>query len=422
MTLQPTKIQKTIAHVVAKDHKGPSAAPTTIRHLKCNICSEASFASRNQLFRHIKDCAANANKKHKTFPAELKLMPHQTLPTAGITPAVDDLLHVYLYVTGGRLRGRTLGSVERYSLHRKCWEDVPSMLHNRGSHGAVGVGSQLFILGGGGFDSNLATCEVLHTTETTMAWKHIASMTTFRHALSTVYIPETNHIYAIGGWENGSTCSSVLETYDVASNQWVTKAPMHVRRRLLGATAWKGKLFVFGGYADNHVIAENNDVEDVHDVDDTSQTTESNTTKPNTTKTNTAKEKIVWTSNVVESYDPETDTWTRLAPLPIAGPCSAVTMGDSSIFVLLHGHSSIWLYCPYRDTYMMMARLPLPEWNGFDATVYGRHIYVHGGASRGKWSRAFYRFDCVDNTWQELPSMKQQRRRCAAALVKHDDV
>mmetsp|Transcript_26697 Transcript_26697/g.41788 ORF Transcript_26697/g.41788 Transcript_26697/m.41788 type:complete len:129 (-) Transcript_26697:1081-1467(-) len=49
----------------------------------------------------------------------------------------------YIYVTGGRDRGKTLGFVERYSLEREEWEDCPHLLVQRGSHGAAAAGGKV---------------------------------------------------------------------------------------------------------------------------------------------------------------------------------------------------------------------------------------------------------------------------------------
>jgi hypothetical protein len=74
------------------------------------------------------------------------------------------------------------------------------------------MGSKVFVFSGGGFKSNLASCEMLDTNSN--KWTNIASMPsdTLRHALSVI---KFNHfIYCIGGWENGSIASKVVERYD----------------------------------------------------------------------------------------------------------------------------------------------------------------------------------------------------------------
>lgn len=316
-----------------------------------------------------------------------------------------DMTTCYIYVTGGRVRGRTLGSVERFSFEKSEWQLCPPLLENRGSHGACAVGDKIFVLGGGGFRSNLATCEVFLTQEN--RWAPIEAMKTFRHALVIVPLSSSlkskkvpkvfdvvdgadvgptescddeidrisNSIYAIGGWVDGKYCSADIERYDVETNSWHTCAPMSIPRRLLGAAAFGGKIFVFGGNCDDGV----------------------------------------WYTAAVECYDPSTDTWTAKQPLPFPGPASAVSVGRY-IFVFLHGKQVV-RYCPSSDEYELLSVLPLPEWFTFDVTSMGPKVYLHGGATKGTWSKAMFSYDTRDDSWTAMPDMLRQRRRCAAAMV-----
>ena len=71
-------------------------------------------------------------------------------------------------------------------------------------------------------------------TETAAAsgsWSYTASMATPRHALATVAMPETNSIYAIGGWISPH-CTAAVERYDPSADTWVECASLHTARRL----------------------------------------------------------------------------------------------------------------------------------------------------------------------------------------------
>jgi Kelch motif len=280
------------------------------------------------------------------------------------------------------------------------------MKENRGSHGAAGVGECLYVLGGGGFHSNLATCEMLDTRSN--EWRAIAPMKTFRHALAVVSLETTREffttqqkvvpftekhgslkeleklglpegvvplVFVIGGWIDGTVCSADVEVYDVMTDSWHSAAPLTVPRRLHGATALDNKIYVFGGNCDDGV----------------------------------------WYTAAVECYDLSTNSWTKRKDLPQPGPTSAVAVGQY-IYVLMHG-KRIVRYDPRTDDYMNLAELPLKEWFTFDVTTSGSVIYVHGGATMGVWSKAFYSYDVLTNEWTELPQMIRQRRRCAAAIV-----
>lgn len=77
----------------------------------------------------------------------------------------------------GRLRGRTLKSTEIFSFKSFTWLMAPSMLENRGSHAAVSLNESIYVIGGGGLKSNLATCEVFDYHS--QSWSHLeATMAT----------------------------------------------------------------------------------------------------------------------------------------------------------------------------------------------------------------------------------------------------
>jgi hypothetical protein len=352
--------------------------------LSCKTCGISNFQSRNKLFKHIKTCSSEPD----------------CVKTVLLVESEHDISDKYIYVTGGRCRGRTLGSVERYSLSEKRWEGCPPMMENRGSHGAAAIHDLLYVFGGGGFRSNLATCEMFDSRN--QIWKAVAPLKTFRHALVVFSMkvsfdffvneqklitvteahrehcaPENamNLIFAIGGWYDGSICSGDVEVYDHLTDSWVACTSLNVPRRLLGASPYKNQIYVFGGNCDDGV----------------------------------------WFTAAVECYEVSTNVWSKKRDLPSPGPTSAVTVGDY-IYVLLHGKKML-RYCPASDTYTSLANLPLKEWFCFDVTTFGYLIYVHGGVSQGDSSKAFYSYDVRSDVWEELPQMLFPRRRCAAAIM-----
>eukprot|EP01034_Spumella_vulgaris_P041279 gene41279-51106_t len=160
-------------------------------------------------------------------------------------------------------------------------------------------------MGGGGFHSNLDSNEKFNCE--TQKWESVASLPTSRHALFGLAVG--TDIYTIGGWIDGSLCSTDLEKYDTLTNVWTKMTPFNVGRRLLGATEHLSKLYVFGGNCDDKV----------------------------------------WNTSVLEIYDIGSDKWSMGAPLPVAGQCSAVSVGDY-IYVFMHGAYAV-RYDPVLNTY-----------------------------------------------------------------------
>jgi N-acetylneuraminic acid mutarotase len=326
----------------------------------CKKCFETSFASRNQLFAHLKICLVNRNPNNTVRVTDVDFLKNQ---------------NAYLYVTGGRIRGKTLACVERYSFQSKQWESMPNMRENRGSHGSASVGEYLFIVGGGGFRSNLSSTELLNCISG--EWKELARMPTSRHALYAISVEKS--VYVIGGWINGSISSTDMECYNIDSNTWAICQPMPTGRRLLGATEYNNSIYVVGGVT-------------------------------------TDRE---WNCNAMEIYDISTNVWRKGPNLPIAGQSSAATIAEF-IYIVMHGHY-ILRYCPRTTTYQQVSfDLPHPRWFCFDIAVLNDSLYIVGGNLEGVWSNVLWKYDVFTNEWEQLLSMSKERRRCSAAVVLID--
>lgn len=326
-----------------------------IETLVCSNCGQSSFSSRNKLFAHLKACLIQRNPKNYELISDDQYF---------------DQHIAYIYVTGGRFRGKTLNCIERYCCGTNTWESLPDMTEHRGSHGSVVISPYLYILGGGGLHSNLATCEKIDCTDNQKL--SMQPMLSFRHALAVVS-DNLRFLYAVGGWIDGSVCSKDLERYDVIENCWDTLSPMPTGRRLLGAAYLGEKIYCFGGNCQDHD----------------------------------------WNTNVLEIYDVASDSWSTGCPLPHSGQTSAIAILDF-IFVVVHG-KCILRYDPLENTYTEISnQLPNKSWFCFDMTVINNKIYFHGGNIEGKWSNCLWKYCPFENKWVELAPMQKVRRRCAA--------
>lgn len=344
----------------------------------CNNC-KTSFASRNKLFKHLQQCLLASDEQ------SLKRLRGSECSTIVVDAGLVDfeMYDVYIYVLGGRIRGKTLGTVERFHINKQLWELCPSMIENRGSHcAAVLDQNELYAIAGGGFHSNLSSCEMLNLSTNT--WKLISTMKSCRHALSSTVL--NNKIYVIGGWENGSRCSDIVEVYNKITNEWSLCTPLPTPRRLIGCTSFDHLIYTFGGQ--------------VNDPD----------------FINMKGKKKDWVSDVVEVYDTVTNTWRMtLQKMPCAGCVGAVTI-DRSIFVFVHGQNA-YHYQPETDIYTLLSTLPQPEWYCFDVVAVGSVAYLVGGVSQGNWGRGSFSYHTNTGVWEPLPLMNKCRRRCAAAVV-----
>jgi hypothetical protein len=114
---------------------------------------------------------------------------------------------------------------------------------------AVARGSFLYAIGGrGGPEGILADLDRYDAFRD--SWRSLADMPTARAGLAAAMLGHS--IYAIGGRLNGGgPCSGrevdSVERYDIASDTWVTLAPLPRARSDAAAAAVNGKIYVFGG-------------------------------------------------------------------------------------------------------------------------------------------------------------------------------
>ena len=303
----------------------------------------------------------------------------------------------YIYVVGGRNRGLTVGVCERYDVVGNVWERAPMLVEPRGSHGACALGSTIFVIGGGGVRSNLASVETLDVANGDEAWTLRDDVVRARHAMSAA--STRGRVYVVGGWYNGSEAIGDTDIYDDASKAWSKGAALNVPRRLHGVAATEdGAVYVFGGWARGQSSADDDDDIDVGGGE----------------------------CDSAERYDPISNTWSMIAPLPAPACATACAMGDAC-YVFAWGSEGrkptaasgggFYRYDPDANTYESLGQLPLEHWFGFAVAAHEGVLYVIGGIVNGRWTGRAFAYHVAERAWEELPSMSYVRRRTAALCV-----
>jgi len=185
----------------------------------CLTCN-SSFDSRNKLFKHLKNCGSSSQIANDSNGGVGKC----SIQDGSLIDLHTS--HKVIFVCGGRIRGRTLASVESFSFRTNAWEKLPPMIENRGSHVTYGLGHFIYAFGGGGFESNLATCEKYDTRYG--VWNKIPPMSTYRHALAAASIGAD--IFLVGGWVEGIKCSKDVEVFDTLTETWSLRSPLLLAR------------------------------------------------------------------------------------------------------------------------------------------------------------------------------------------------
>lgn len=179
--------------------------------------------------------------------------------------------------------------------------------------------------------------------------------------------------YLIGGYD-GSTLNQTL-LYDTSAGTWTTMAPMPTGRDNIMAyfNPYNGLIYVPGGY------------------------------NPSTGST----------LNVLEAYDTLSDTWTVLAPLPVAQSGSNGGIVGNQLVIFGGSTTVTQIYDIATDTWSSGTSIPATAHSYGGDITYGNYIYVMGG-----WDQThFFRYDPATDTWQAGPSLNSARNSPAAAVT-----
>lgn len=176
-------------------------------------------------------------------------------------------------------------------------------------------------------------------------------------------------IYAIGGQEVPGSVNTV-EEYDPTTDTWTTKSPMGTARECLGVVALNDKIYAIGGmYMD---LFGNN-----------------------------------YYTNVVEEYDPATDTWTTKNPMNTDRANFAIAVANGKIYVIGGGTNSVEEYNPTTNTWTQ--KTPLANSVGNAAATINGIIYTMGNTVDA--------YDPSTDTWSTKVSLTTSRCNAGVAAV-----
>ena len=307
----------------------------------------------------------------------LKSMPQGANEVIGA--AVDGLLYVYggermqtrhVY-DGVNLRGQPLGMFWSYDPRTDAWTQLkpnPVPVH----HGAAAaVGKKFYLFGGfrppdnGNFGWYPEDNAWVYDTDS-QSWSALPPMPTPRGALAAV--AGDNEIYVIGGAKipagmdlrDGLTprgpieLLGTMEVFDTERNSWTTLHPMTLARNNHDIAYLDGKLYVLGGAVGSCFPGG-------------------------------------WASSVpmTEVYDIAAGTWSTRAPMPTARSGLAVVALDNKIYAI---GGEAWVdelggifrtnefYDPEGNSWTKVAPMPTPR-HGFAKAVLDGKIYAVSGIS-----------------------------------------
>lgn len=124
----------------------------------------------------------------------------------------------------------------------------------------------------------------------------------------------------------------------------------------------------------------------------------------------------------LEVYDPASDEWTALAPMPEGRHHTQTTVHARKLYVLggyaaggFNGTDTAFRYDPDTDTWETLASLPETRGGG-EAVTLGDYIYIVGGVGPSPRPRTL-RYDPATDTWDELATTLLPRDHLAAVAL-----
>ncbi len=249
--------------------------------------------------------------------------------------------------------------------------------------------------------------------------------------------PNTQYCYTVSAYDaagNESDKSSQVcaTTLSISINTWTTKAPMSTGRFLLTSSAVAGKIFVIGGQESTGAI--------VGTVDEYNPLTDSWTQKspmPTPRAILTASEvngknyvfggdtipaQITSRSNIVEEYDPATDTWRTRSPMPTARSWAASSAVNGKIYVIGGADNSgnslntVEEYDPATNTWATKAPM-LTVRAGLTVSAVNGKIYAIGGGANYTDLGTVEEYDPAANTWKPKTSMLTPRSQITSSVI-----
>ena len=284
---------------------------------------------------------------------ELKWTQEDSMPIARSEIACA-VLNGKLYVIGGFDKsGQSTSTVNVYDPVEDRWKTAAPLPQPIDHTAAASYGGKLYVVGGGFTAEDGLSNKLFVYSPNTNEWSEGASLPAARGALTANFINET--LYAVGGVDVSGASNDNL-AYDPKTNTWTERAPMPTAREHLASAVVDGKLFAIGGRqidsGSPKVNLNNNEM--YNPLNDSWTVMEQMPSKRSGIAAAASPvdggiyvfggenpfkdEGPVKTFDIVEKYNPKTDTWSIEQPMPTARHGLAAISYENKIYVIAGGN------------------------------------------------------------------------------------
>jgi N-acetylneuraminic acid mutarotase len=192
--------------------------------------------------------------------------------------------------------------------------------------------------------------------------------------------------------------SAVLDVYDVGADAWTSGASAGEARSALAGAVAAGKLYAIGGRGPTGTV-------EVFDPSSGTWSTVASLSEPRGGLVAASVGGLVYAIggrsgatvgsgtifDTTEVYDPSTDTWTLLAPMPLAVSDATATVGPDGFIYVIGGAISpgtlvgeLQIYDPANDEWSLGASLPIPRAGMGAGTLCGQIVAYRRPRRRGR--------------------------------------
>lgn len=255
-----------------------------------------------------------------------------------------------IYAIGGQYRDQDqyvwLDTNYKYDSLNDNWIPRASMPTKRSTLTAVSANDKIYAIGGAASVSGGALSTNEEFDPVSNSWTVKASMPTPRNWISAAVV--NGKVYVIGGSDNSGDIFSMNEMYDPLTDTWITKAQCPHARLACGIGVVNGKIYLIGGWVrPGSPPGEPTTLNEEYDPQADTWTTKT----PMPTARNGLGVAVVnnriyaiggatdfnpWTNNlnVVEEYDPSTDTWRTVESMPTSRSLLSTAAIGNKIYAL----------------------------------------------------------------------------------------
>ena len=275
-----------------------------------------------------------------------------------------------IYVIGGEAIGNPATQFnQEYDPATDRWRDYAPLPRGISHAGVAAYDGKIYVIGGFTAIVHAAALDqVLEYDIATDSWRQLPPLSSPRGSVGVAVVG--GKIHAIGGRGLNNLTVATHEVYDPAFGKWSQAAPLPTARDHFGVVVVDGRIHVLGGRISNHAT---------------------DNSKPTTGSAAFSMLNNGFNTPLYDVYDPATNSWQSAAPVPTARSNGAAVFYHGLILYVggeckrpdPNGGGETFpeneAYDPKTNQWLTLAPLPAGR-QGFGAATVGQYAYFAGGS------------------------------------------